>query len=220
MASPLFHFSYNVLKPLADTWQVMKVMHRFPHLEPHIKAFQKLYPYTGATTTVSVDEREAKGIRDDSLTYGETRWTTFLELLDAVKLQPGDRFIDLGCGAGFLCLLASQGYGVPTTGVDLIEGFIANANKLVADQNLKNLDYRCQDFLTLDLTPYTVFYTTATCFPPELRQRLAERLRPVRSGSKILSVTYPLEGSWLRPVKKIRCRYSWGMDTVYLCERV
>lgn len=220
MPGPLFHLKYNVLVPLQDAWQVAKVNARFPEIEPVLKAFQKRYPYTGATTTLSVDERTRKGIDDDTLTYGETRWTTFLEIADALALSPQDRFIDLGCGAGFLCLLVSQAYGVPATGVDLIEGFIENAQALVTDLGLQNIDYRRADFFQMDFLPYTVFYATCTCFPEHYRQRLAEKFRPVRSGCRIITVTYPLQASWLRPVKSIKCRYSWGNDTVYICERI
>lgn len=220
MPGPLFHLKYNVLMPLQDTWQAMKVLARYPQLEPTLKAFQKLYPYAGASTSVSVDERSLKCIDDDTLTYGETRWTTFLELADSLRLRPGDRFIDLGCGAGFLCLLVSQAYDVPATGVDLIEGFITRANQLVHELKLGKISFVQADFFALDLTPYNVFYATCTCFPEDYRQRLAERLRPVASGSRILTVTYPLEAPWLRQIKTIKCRYSWGPDTVYVCERI
>ena len=206
--------------PLADTWQIMKVVLRFPHLEPVVKAYQKLYPYAGATTSVSVDERADKGIDDDTLTYGETRWTTFMEVLDALNIQPQDRFIDLGCGAGFLCLLASQGYRIPATGVDLIEGFVTRANGLVSQFELKNIDYRQQDFFNMDLSAYSVFYATCTCFPEDYLRRLSAKFRQAPSGSRIATVTYGLDSPWLKQIKVLKCKYSWGMDSVYICERI
>lgn len=220
MVSPWFNFKYNVLSPLQDTWQIAKIKSRFPQMDPLIQAYQKRYPYSGSSATLSVDERSAKGIDDDTLTYGETRWTTFIEILDQLKLRPTDRFIDLGCGAGFLCLLASQGYGVQATGVDLIDGFIRNGKELVSQFNLERVDYRQGDIFSLDFMPYDVFYATCTCFPEDYMHRLAEKFRHVRTGSKIVTVTHELKASWLKPVKAIKCKYSWGPDWVYISERI
>lgn len=220
MPGPLFHLKYDVLVPLQETWQIMKVTYRFPALEPLIKSYRALYPYSGSAATISVDERQAKGIEDETLTYGETRWGTFLEILDALGIKSGQRFIDLGCGAGFLCLLASQGYGAKATGVDLIEGFIANGNKLIAMHQLADVEFKSADFFSIDFMPYDLFYATCTCFPAEVRKRLAEKFRHVRTGTKIATVTYPLEASWLKQVKTLKCTYSWGPDTVYICERI
>lgn len=220
MFKSLRHFKHNVLLPLQESWQTARVLHRFPQLEPVIQAYQRIYPYSGATTSLSVDERASKGIEDDTLTYGETRWTTFLEILDQLKLQPGDRFIDLGCGAGFLCLLVSQGYGIQATGVDLIEGFVNNAQKLVDELELKNISYQQKNFFELDFRPYNVFYATCTCFPEQVLKDLALKFRDQAPGSLIVTVTFGLAAPWLKTLKQIECKYSWGTDTVYITQRV
>ena len=100
--NPLDQLKYQLITPLQEAWQAARITNRYPQLDPVIKAYQALYPYAGASTLVSVNEREARGIDDDTLTYGETRWATFMELLSQLEVSPDDRFIDLGCGTGFL----------------------------------------------------------------------------------------------------------------------
>lgn len=217
---PLFFFKHNVLMPLQESWQMSKVIYRYPQMEAIVKAYQKIYPYSGSAATLSVNERESKGIDDDTLTYGETRWTTFLEILDTLQLKPEDRFVDLGCGPGFLSLLVSQGYGVPATGVDLIEGFVTNAQKLVADLQLQNIEFIHRNFFELDFRPYSVFYATCTCFPEAVLKDLSLKFRDQKPGSRLVTVTFGLEAPWLRTVKVLNCKYSWGQDSVYITERV
>ncbi|MGV2481878.1 UNVERIFIED_CONTAM: hypothetical protein IGO34_34350, partial [Salmonella enterica subsp. enterica serovar Weltevreden] len=81
------------------------------------------------------------------------------------------------------------------------EGFVRNGNELASQLKLERVEFKHADFFSLDFMPYDVFYATATCFPDDYLQRLAEKFRHVRTGSKVLTVTHELKASWLKPIK-------------------
>jgi SAM-dependent methyltransferase len=65
-----------------------------------------------------------------------------------LALEPGDAVIDLGCGPGlYATRLAERGLRV--TGVDVSRRSIDYARQVAAERGLP-IDYRCQDYLTLD----------------------------------------------------------------------
>lgn len=211
---------HSVITPLQIAWQSARITKRFPNMAPVIEAFDQRYPHVGATTSVSLTERDQKGWDSDALTYGETRWLTFLEVLDAVELRPGERFLDLGCGAGFLCFLAAQGYGLDATGVDVIDTFVTHANDMAQELGLeKQLRFKSNNFFDLEFLPYDIFYATCTCFPEDFMEALSHKFEEVESGSRIITVTDPVQGPHIRQLKQIKAKFNWGSDTVYIAER-
>ncbi len=65
-----------------------------------------------------------------------------------LRLQPGQRLLDLGCGWGGLVILAAERYGVDATGITLSEPQAQLANQRIREAGLENrcrvqvLDYR------------------------------------------------------------------------------
>lgn len=215
----LSQLKHEVITPLQEAWQSRQVLKRFPHMEATVKAYREIYPYVGASTSVSVNERMAKGIEDDTLTYGETRWHSFLKLLDHIEISSRDRFVDLGCGAGFLCFLMAQGYGVPALGVDLIEGFIQNAQQISDRLQLNQPRFQRTNFFDLEFLPFSILYATCTCFPDEVVEQLAQKMETTAPGTRIITVTNPIEAPYLRQLKHFKLKYDWGLDYVFVAER-
>lgn len=65
-----------------------------------------------------------------------------------LRLTPGDRFFDIGCGWGALPIYAAQNYGVKAYGVSLSENQVAYANEKVGRLGLA-------DRVTIELKDYT-----------------------------------------------------------------
>jgi cyclopropane-fatty-acyl-phospholipid synthase len=73
-----------------------------------------------------------------------------------LRLQPGERLLDIGCGWGGLALYAAQQYGAHVLGITLSENQVAYANEQIARLGLDNTvsielrDYRDPDLGTFD----------------------------------------------------------------------
>ena len=64
-----------------------------------------------------------------------------------LRLQPGDRFLDIGCGWGALAMHAVQRYGVRATGVTLSQNQHALANERIRAAGLQDrCEVRLQDY--------------------------------------------------------------------------
>ncbi|MFT4267469.1 MAG: class I SAM-dependent methyltransferase [Xenophilus sp.] len=65
-----------------------------------------------------------------------------------LRLQPGERFLDIGCGWGALLLWAAEHYGVDATGITLSKNQHAHVEQLIAERGLggrvrvRLVDYR------------------------------------------------------------------------------
>ncbi|PIQ25597.1 hypothetical protein COW36_21385 [bacterium (Candidatus Blackallbacteria) CG17_big_fil_post_rev_8_21_14_2_50_48_46] len=215
-AYSLAHLKHMYITPLQEAWQNSQVIHYCPSMEPVVKAYRKYYADTGEAVVVSMDEREERFLGDSTLTYGETRWTSFIKVLEHLKLTPEDLFIDLGCGAGFLCMLVNQVVGCKVEGYDIIHRFIENGNQIVKALELQDIEFLNQDFLNSDLSRGTAFYITCTCFPKEYMQKLSGKLKYSRPGTQFVTITRPLEGEAFQIREKLKLRFSWGTDDAYL----
>jgi protein-L-isoaspartate O-methyltransferase len=216
----LAQLKYMYISPLQEAWQSAQITRYCAAMEPVIKAYRSFYANTEEAVVVSMNERDERFLGDKTLTYGETRWTSFIKVLDALQLTPQDLFVDLGCGAGFLCFLANQAAGCKVEGYDIIHRFIENANQIVNDLKLEKIEFFNRDFFQSDLSKGTVFYITCTCFLPEDMVQLAHQLKRNRSGTRVVTVTRPLKGEHFRQIEKLKLGFSWGTDSVYIQERI
>jgi cyclopropane-fatty-acyl-phospholipid synthase len=67
-----------------------------------------------------------------------------------LRLKPGERFIDFGCGWGNLIVFAAKHYGVEAVGITLSENQAELARKRVADAGLADrVEIRVQDYREL-----------------------------------------------------------------------
>jgi cyclopropane-fatty-acyl-phospholipid synthase len=67
-----------------------------------------------------------------------------------LRLAPGERFLDIGCGWGALILHAAQAYGVRATGITLSKNQYEHVRGAIAARGLADLvEVRLQDYLDL-----------------------------------------------------------------------
>ena len=71
-----------------------------------------------------------------------------------LRLQPGERFLDIGCGWGALLFLAAQRYGVEATGITLSQNQLDHVTRRIAERGLTGrVHVELRDYLDLPDTP-------------------------------------------------------------------
>jgi cyclopropane-fatty-acyl-phospholipid synthase len=90
---------------------------------------------------------------DDSLEEAQTRKLDVI--CRKLRLQPGERMLDIGCGWGSLMIHAAASYGVRVVGVTLSEAQAAFARKRIVDAGLSDqCEVRIQDYREVSDGPY------------------------------------------------------------------
>ncbi|HYM40979.1 MAG TPA: methyltransferase domain-containing protein [Thermoplasmata archaeon] len=85
-------------------------------------------------------------------------------VLDAANPRPGERVLDIGCGAGDLTLEAARRVGIPgcVVGIDVAEGMIAVAQSRAAAAGVGNAVFRVMDVRRVAY-PEASFDTAVSC---------------------------------------------------------
>lgn len=89
--------------------------------------------------------------REPDMTLAQAQEAKLDHICRKLRLQPGERFLDIGAGWGGLLLWAAENYGVDATGITLSRNQHAYVNRLIEERGLQNrvrmqlLDYRQLD---------------------------------------------------------------------------
>lgn len=146
---------------------------------------------------------------DGQWVYGDTGVPLIYRLLRRWGATRQDVFYDLGCGCGLPVFAASLLCG-RAVGVDVVEPVVNFCKRAASFLSSQNTEFHCQDLFATDVRSATFVYLACTTFPPSVRARLAEKMLETRPGTKILTVTHPLEGKGLRRVVKTPQVFSWS----------
>ncbi|MCP3137168.1 class I SAM-dependent methyltransferase [Pyxidicoccus xibeiensis] len=150
----------------------------------------------------------------NELMYGETPVFTGVWLFRKAGLGKGGRLVDLGAGRG-RTLLAARWLGAGARGVELLPGHVLLASGPVAKAGAELV---VGDAMHADLQDATHVFTNWTALTPETRVRLVERFRTCRPGTRVLTVTRPVEAEGFTVLSRHRLLFTWGMEHVWIHE--
>lgn len=157
---------------------------------------------------------QASGQSFRELMYGETPVHSALWLFWRAGLGKGGQLVDLGAGRG-RTLLAARWLGAGARGVELLEGHVALA---LGPLKRAGAELVLGDATQADLQDATHVFTNWTALTPETRARLVERLRTCRPGTRILTVTRPVEAEGFTVLSRHWLLFTWGLEQVWLHE--
>jgi cyclopropane-fatty-acyl-phospholipid synthase len=75
--------------------------------------------------------------RDSAMTLAQAQEAKLDLICRKLRLQPGERFLDIGAGWGALLVWAAENYGVDATGITLSRNQQAHVQQLIAQRGLK-----------------------------------------------------------------------------------
>ncbi|MCW5655794.1 cyclopropane-fatty-acyl-phospholipid synthase family protein [Hydrogenophaga sp.] len=138
---------------------IQRLRRRFGHTrESDSKAIQYHYDVSNAFYAHWLDERMVY-----SCAYFETGEETLAEaqlrkidhILAKIRLQPGQRLLDIGCGWGALVLRAAQKFGAHCVGVTLSKNQYELARERVREAGLEDrIEIRLQDYRDVNDGPF------------------------------------------------------------------
>jgi len=126
--------------------------------------------------------------------YGEVRAASVLRALKLVHAKPGERYYDLGSGAGKTAAIAWLS-GLRATGVELIPRRHTHACTALTRLPLERpptasseLSFVHSSFLDIDFCDADIVFIDAVMFSSELLNNLADRATCLRKGARLIWV--------------------------------
>jgi len=164
---------------------------------------------------------------DRSLIYGEVSYDCMAHILSLVPQKEGDyRFCDLGSGTGKAVVLAALlGSFTHCVGVEKLSPLHEVAQSVAKQIDASDLDgteisYLNQDINDADLSDTDVVFVHATCFEDPLIKVIKKKVKGMKKGSILCTVTQDFSMGEFDPIHVERYPFSWGDGTIYIQEKV
>jgi demethylmenaquinone methyltransferase/2-methoxy-6-polyprenyl-1,4-benzoquinol methylase len=133
-----------------------------------------------------------------SCSYGwDSASTAGRQAVNALRLQPGEHVVDIGCGTGLNFPQLRQAVGAQgfITGVDLSEEMLAQARRTVTARGWDNVALVCADAGEYEFPPRldAVFSTYALTLVPRLERVIARAVQALTPGGRlaVLDMAWP-----------------------------
>ncbi len=123
-------------------------------------------------------------------------------------------FLDIGCGAGNICLLANA-VGMHANGLDLDEVMLKHGRKFVTTHNAHL--FKANALTYRKYGDYDILYSWRPMADPELWEALQRRLIEEAKLEALIILPWWCEHIWPKD-RRVRCVYrskGWGMGRIY-----
>jgi len=152
--------------------------------------------------------------------YGETPLSSMHQIADICNITKNDHIYELGCGRGRTCFWLKYFIGCRVTGIDFVDKFIERANRIKNKSQIDGLSFLKEDFMNINLSDATVIYLYGTSLEDDSIKQLISKFEALSSGTKIITVSYPLKDYTLDDsfelMQRFNITFPWGDTDVYL----
>jgi len=156
---------------------------------------------------------------EDIYTYGETPLTTMDKIASEINIQKKDTVYEIGSGRGRCCFWLNAFLGCRVVGIEYIPEFVERAEQIRREWRISEIEFRNEDILNSDLSDATVIYLYGTCYSDEFIKQLISQFKKLPSGTKIVTVSYPLtdytSDQSFKILKHFPAEFTWGTADVY-----
>lgn len=181
-----------------------------------------LFLYPRSPFWISREFLRKKG-EENIYQYGETPLTTLEKIVRECGITERDVVFEMGCGRGRGCFWINHFVGCKVVGVEFIPEFVEKAVGIKKRFGVEGVEFRCEDFLESDLSCASVIYLYGTCLKDEEIKRLIEKFAKLKSGKKIITVSFGLSDYTKELLfdeeKVFSAKFTWGIGEVYLQRR-
>ena len=143
-----------------------------------------------------------------SLTYGTTGAASLYAALRRVRAGSADTFLDIGSGCGLPVILASH-LVKRAVGVEIVGSMVKFAREAAREWQRINTEFLVANIREVDVSEYDIVYVAATTLTDELRHTIGEKLRQLRPGAVVLSLTYAFAHDHLVLTDTFKSAFSW-----------
>ena len=164
--------------------------------------------------SISRQATREQALEPDLTVYGETPWTTLETVCQVVNLKASDHFVELGCGTGRNLLFLNYRYACKITAYELIPRFVEKFSWLQQRLGLHRIDVRNANWFDADLQG-DVFFLVGSCYSDQHLLQAQQKLADLPVGTRIVTVSFPLEGAPFRLLNSWQAPFSWGKGTLY-----
>ncbi|MFH1454592.1 MAG: methyltransferase domain-containing protein [Armatimonadota bacterium] len=185
-----------------------------------IKFYFWIYYFSDSPFTIVSRRKKTTKTHPDNLIYGETPFITIKHILDQTNPTSGLSFCDLGSGRGATVLFAALYFKMKSAGFELIPEYVDTANKIKRKLGLENADFINGDFSGYDIKEFDIIYFTPTTWDEENMEKLKNKLKEVKTGSSIISVSIKMDCDFLKETDKRVYPFSWGESFVYFYKKI
>ena len=203
-------------------WLYARDVAAFYHCRPLRQADLRLMKAYGLHSTFRLSAQATRSMPEDQAdltVYGETPWCTLARIAEAVALQPGEHFVELGAGTGRNLLWAYYYAQAQVTGYELVPAFVERFQTV--KQNTVLPLYK-KNWFEADLKALAgdVFLLVGTCYDDRHRQQAYVCLRQLPRGKRVVTISYPLPSADFVLLRSFVSAFSWGKGTVFVHERM
>jgi len=192
-----------------------------------IEIFDKLYEDVNGHS-ISIQGRDNHQYESKSFVYGEIMSESFYDILSHIHPNPSQIFYDFGSGTGKAVMLGHLLFGFTKskgiefvdslydTSIHIMNRYEQEIRPLQADNPISgSIEFTLGSVLDFNTDDADIVFMNSTCFQEDLMDAIDEKLKTLKPGSHIITLSKSLKSPEYNQDSHQRYDFSWGEATVF-----